>query len=61
MPSSNARWSNGCSGSPEPSKALGRALSAHGVMDMSDQWIQGVATRIRAGESVDLPTFDELS
>lgn len=30
-------------------------------MDMSDEWIQGVATRIRAGESVDLPTFDELS
>lgn len=41
--------------------ALGRALAVHGVMDMSDEWLHGVATRIRAGETVPLPTFDELS
>jgi hypothetical protein len=41
--------------------ALERALVAHGVMDMSDEWIHGVATRIRANETVHLPTFDELS
>jgi len=40
---------------------LGRELADHGIMDMSDAWIHAVATRIRAGEMVHLPTMDELS
>ena len=40
---------------------LGRELAGHGVMDMSEEWIHAVATRIRAGETVHLPTIDELS
>lgn len=40
---------------------LGRELAAHGVMDMSDEWIRTVATKIRAGEAVHLPTIDELT
>ena len=40
--------------------ALGRELVGHGVMDMSDEWIHAVAHRIRCGETVRLPTIDEL-
>lgn len=46
---------------PDVEGALGRGLRDHGVMDMSEEWIHAVADRIRAGQAVHLPTFDELS
>ena len=40
--------------------ALAHELVDRGVLEMSDEWIRGMATRIRAGEAVHVPTVDEL-
>lgn len=39
---------------------LGRDLAEHGVLAMSEEWMGDTVARIRAGETVRLPTFDEL-
>jgi hypothetical protein len=40
--------------------SLAHELADRGVLEMSDEWIHGIATRIRAGEAVRVPTVDEL-
>jgi hypothetical protein len=39
---------------------LDRELAERGVLAMSTTWIHDIATRIRAGEDVRLPSVDEL-
>lgn len=39
---------------------LGRDLAEHGVLAMSEEWMGDTVARIRAGETVRLPTVDEL-
>lgn len=40
--------------------SLGQELAGRGVLGMSEEWIHDTAARIQAGETVRLPSVDDL-